>query len=71
MFNENDSACNYGVGIGIIAFLACVAMLIVDANFAQISNANQRKIIVVGDFVFSGESIFHILFNGTLHQNGK
>lgn len=71
MFNENDSACSYGVGIGIIAFLACVVMLVVDANFPQISNANQRKIIVVGDFVFSGESIFHILFNGTLHQNGK
>lgn len=58
MFNENDSACGYGVGIGIIAFLACVVMLVVDANFPQISNANQRKIIVVGDFVFSGESIF-------------
>lgn len=54
MFNENDSACNYGVGIGVIAFLACVAMLIIDANFPQISNAQQRKIIVMGDLVFSG-----------------
>lgn len=58
MFNENDSACNYGVGIGVIAFLACVAMLIIDANFTQISNAQQRKIIVMGDLVFSGESLF-------------
>lgn len=58
MFNENDSACNYGVGIGVIAFLACVVMLIIDANFPQISNAKQRKIIVVGDFAFSGESPF-------------
>lgn len=58
MFNENDSACNYGVGIGVIAFLACVAMLIIDANFPQISNAQQRKIIVMGDLVFSGESLF-------------
>lgn len=56
MFNENDGACNYGVGIGVIAFLACVIMLIIDANFPQISNAQQRKIIVVGDLVFSGES---------------
>lgn len=63
MFNENDSACNYGVGIGVIAFLACAVMLILDANFPQISNAQQRKIIVMGDFVFSGESrIFYILF---------
>lgn len=60
MFNENDSACNYGVGIGVIAFLACVVMLIIDANFPQISNAKQRKIIVMGDFVFSGESPFFI-----------
>lgn len=58
MFNENESACNYGVGIGVIAFLACVIMLIMDANFPQISNVKQRKIIVVGDFVFSGESPF-------------
>lgn len=55
MFNENDSACNYGVGIGVLAFLGCVIMLIIDANFAQISNAKQRKMTVVGDFVFSGE----------------
>lgn len=58
MFNENDSACNYGVGIGIIAFMACVIMLIIDVNFPQISNAKQRKIIVMGDFVFSGENPF-------------
>lgn len=58
MFNENDSACNYGVGIGVIAFLASVVLLITDANFPQISNAKQRKIIVVGDLVFSGESLF-------------
>lgn len=72
MFNENDSACNYGVGIGVIAFLACVVMLIIDVNFPQISNAKQRKIIVMGDFVFSGESIFHILFRQrTQPQNRK
>lgn len=55
MFNQNDSACNYGVGIGVLAFMACVVMLIIDANFPQMSNAKQRKIIVLGDLVFSGE----------------
>lgn len=55
MFNENDSACNYGVGIGVLAFMACIVMLVIDANFPQISNAKQRKIIVIGDLVFSGE----------------
>ncbi|XP_029364362.1 synaptogyrin-2a [Echeneis naucrates] len=53
MFNQVDSACSYGVGIGVLAFLACVAFLILDAYFPQISNANERKYIVIGDLVFS------------------
>ncbi|TWW70040.1 synaptogyrin-2a [Takifugu rubripes] len=77
MFNENDSACSYGVGIGIIAFLACVVMLVVDANFPQISNANQRKIIVGGDFVFSATwtllwlICFCVLANQWAHTTAK
>lgn len=67
MFNDNDSACSYGIGIGVIAFLACVVMLVIDANFPQISNANQRKIIVLGDLVFSGE--FH--FSRTVQNSGS
>uniref|UniRef100_UPI0037E83C7D synaptogyrin-2a n=1 Tax=Semicossyphus pulcher TaxID=241346 RepID=UPI0037E83C7D len=53
MFNENDSACSYGVGIGILAFLACVVFLMLDAYFPQISNAKERKYIVTGDLAFS------------------
>lgn len=56
MFNGSDGACSYGVGIGILAFLACVAFIILDAYFPQISNAKERKCIVIGDLVFSGES---------------
>lgn len=54
MFNGNDSACGFGVGIGILAFLACVIFIILDAYFPQISNAKERKNIVTGDLVFSG-----------------
>ncbi|RXN14051.1 synaptogyrin-2-like protein [Labeo rohita] len=54
MFNENDSACSYGIGIGILAFLACVAFTVLDAYFPQISNANDRKYIVLADLTFSG-----------------
>lgn len=57
MFNRNDSACSYGVGIGVLAFLACVVFLLLDAYFPQISNAKERKAIVLGDLVFSGESL--------------
>lgn len=56
VFNQSDGACGYGVGIGILAFLACVAFIILDAYFPQISNAKERKCIVIGDLVFSGES---------------
>nr|XP_029508415.1 synaptogyrin-3-like [Oncorhynchus nerka] len=54
MFNRNDSACGFGVGIGILAFLACVVFIILDAYFPQISNAKERKNIVTVDLVFSG-----------------
>lgn len=68
IFNNNDSACHYGLAIGVLAFLECVVMLIIDVNFPNISNANQRKIIVVGDLLFSGESpFFSLLSRGTLH----
>lgn len=53
MFNGSDSACNYGIAIGILAFLACVFFIILDALFHQISNAKERKYIVLGDLVFS------------------
>ncbi|XP_041634553.1 synaptogyrin-2a [Cheilinus undulatus] len=58
MFNENDSACSYGVGIGVLAFLACVVFLILDAYFPQISNAKERKYIVTADLVFSAAWTF-------------
>ncbi|KAG9263967.1 synaptogyrin-2a [Astyanax mexicanus] len=58
IFNQNDSACSYGNAVGILAFLACVAFIILDAYFPQISNANQRKHIVISDLVFSGAWTF-------------
>lgn len=53
MYNNNDSACSYGVGIGVLAFIACVIFLLLDAYFPQISNAKDRKYIVIGDLGFS------------------
>lgn len=53
IFNQNDGACSYAVGIGVLAFLACVAFLVLDAYFPQISNAKERKFIVIGDLGFS------------------
>ncbi|XP_037648685.1 synaptogyrin-2a [Sebastes umbrosus] len=58
MFNNNDSACSYGVGVGVLAFLACVIFLILDAYFPNISNAKERKFIVIGDLGFSAAWTF-------------
>lgn len=54
VFNRNDGACHYGVGIGVIAFLACVGFLLADAILPLISNAQKRKYIVMADLAFSG-----------------
>lgn len=58
MYNKNDSACSYGVGIGVLAFLACVIFLLLDAYLPQISNAKDRKYIVTGDLGFSAAWTF-------------
>ncbi|XP_020788796.1 synaptogyrin-2a [Boleophthalmus pectinirostris] len=54
MYNQNDSACSYAVGIGVLAFVACVIFLLLDAYFPQMSNAKDRRYIVFGDLGFSG-----------------
>ncbi|XP_041942034.1 synaptogyrin-2a [Alosa sapidissima] len=58
MFNANDSACSYAVGIGVLAFLACVAFLVLDVYLHQTSNAKERKMIVMADLIFSGAWTF-------------
>ncbi|KTF95335.1 hypothetical protein cypCar_00033434 [Cyprinus carpio] len=43
VFNKNADACNYGITIGIVAFLACVFFLAMDVYFPQISSVKNRK----------------------------
>uniref|UniRef100_A0AAQ4RQC3 Synaptogyrin 2b n=1 Tax=Gasterosteus aculeatus aculeatus TaxID=481459 RepID=A0AAQ4RQC3_GASAC len=54
IFNHNDSACHYAIGIGVIAFLACVAFLVLDVYLPFMSNAQERRYAVMGDLGFSG-----------------
>ncbi|XP_075418406.1 synaptogyrin-2 isoform X1 [Tenrec ecaudatus] len=53
VFNRNEDACRYGGAVGVLAFLACAAFFVVDVYFPQISNATDRKYLVVGDLLFS------------------
>lgn len=56
IFNQNDSSCNYGVGIGIIAFFASIAFLLADAYLPLMSSAQDRKRLVIADMGFSGNT---------------
>ncbi|NXU94480.1 SNG2 protein, partial [Xiphorhynchus elegans] len=54
VFNHNEDACRYGIGIGVLAFLACIFFFMVDAYFPQISNTTDRKYLVLADLGVSG-----------------
>jgi hypothetical protein len=52
--NADDNACRFSVAVGVIAFLACIVFLIVDALFDHFSNIKHRKYAVLSDLIFSG-----------------
>lgn len=54
LYNKDNNACNYGVGIGVIAFLASIAFLVGEFMFEQMSSVKTRKHYVLGDLGFSG-----------------
>jgi len=51
----SDGACSFGIAVGVISFLALMIFLVADALFDNISNARQRKCIVIADLTFSGK----------------
>ncbi|KAI2663170.1 Synaptogyrin-1 [Labeo rohita] len=50
IFNRNQNACNYAVGMGSLAFMCCVVFLALDAYFPQISSVKDRKKAVLADW---------------------
>ncbi|XP_034043426.1 synaptogyrin-2b [Thalassophryne amazonica] len=54
IFHQTDSACQYAVSIGVIAFLACLAFLVLDVYLSFMSSARDRKYVVMLDLGFSG-----------------
>ncbi|XP_037032765.1 synaptogyrin [Bradysia coprophila] len=53
LYNDNSNACNYGVGIGVIAFLASMGFIVGEYLFEQMSSVKTRKHFVLGDLGFS------------------
>ncbi|XP_046632339.1 synaptogyrin-1-like [Daphnia pulicaria] len=54
LYNSDANACNYGVGIGVIAFLAAATLLAGEYFFPQMSSVKTRRHYVLGDLAFSG-----------------
>lgn len=70
IFNENESACSYGIAIGIIAFFGCIFFFVVDLHFQQISSVKDRKRAVLLDLGFSGTSLA-LLCSGSAGCTGR
>ncbi|XP_012672274.1 synaptogyrin-1a isoform X2 [Clupea harengus] len=49
IFNRNQNACNYGVGMGTLTFLCSAAFLALDVYFPQITSVKDRKKAVLAD----------------------
>lgn len=49
VYNKDTNACNYGTGIGVIAFLASIGFLAGEYLFEQMSSVKTRKHYVLGD----------------------
>lgn len=60
LYNGDSNACNYGVGISVIAFLASIGFIAGEYFFEQMSSVKTRKRYVMADMGFSGE-MFGIL----------
>ncbi|XP_066490358.1 synaptogyrin-1 isoform X2 [Tiliqua scincoides] len=54
IFNRNQNACNYGVTVGVFAFISCLLYLALDVYFPQISSVKDRKKAVLSDIGVSG-----------------
>lgn len=57
VYNDDTNACNYGVGISMIAFIASVGFIAGEYLFEQMSSVKTRKHYVLADMGFSGKFI--------------
>lgn len=54
IINNNGTACNFGMWLGVIAFLASMGFIVGEYFFEQMSSAKTRKHYVMIDLGFSG-----------------
>ncbi|KAJ8959028.1 hypothetical protein NQ318_022282 [Aromia moschata] len=73
LYNDDTNACNYGVGISVIAFLATMGFLVGEYLFEQMSSVKSRKHFVLIDLVFSAfwSFLYFVCFWYLCSQWGK
>ncbi|XP_049540138.1 synaptogyrin isoform X1 [Anopheles aquasalis] len=73
IINRDGNACNYAVGIGVIAFLASMGFIAGEYLFEQMSSVKTRKHYVLADLGFSAfwSFLFFIGFCYLTNQWGK
>ncbi|XP_076337077.1 synaptogyrin-like [Tachypleus tridentatus] len=52
-YNSNSNACNFGVGIGVIAFLLSIGFIVLEGMFENISSVKIRRRAVLLDLAIS------------------
>ena len=50
---DDENACNYGIAIGVIAFIACIAFLVLD-GLVMNRDDGLKKSVIYADLMFSG-----------------
>lgn len=53
LYDGDDGACDYGIAIGVMAFLACLLFLVTDFFMNSIQNVEVKKYIMLADLLFS------------------
>lgn len=73
IMNDSNTACNFGSGVAILAFIAAIGFVVGEFFFQQMSNVKSRKHFVLGDLGFSGLWAFAFLvsFCTMTHQWSK
>ncbi len=61
LYNNDNTACRLGSGLGLIGFLASIALLIVEALFQNFSSIKIRRRVVTFDLGFSGNILLNLL----------
>lgn len=53
LYDGDSGACDYGIAIGVIAFIACLLFLATDFFMESLQNVEVKKYIMLADLLFS------------------